>query len=206
MTSTPRSYDPIQDGQDLLNAVYLWHQDAFNENLCKKLIARGADLSMTDKGGHTALITASIRGHTGVVEALLDKGADIEAQAQNESTPLILAIMNKKTDTAKILLRHGANIHARNCYGSTPLICAAENGNAEITRLLLHMGANLDDTDKSLHTASAHAKRRRYSNIIDMIQKESERRITRQFRTAAEKGTVRARKIKRPQTTHGKTP
>ena len=55
----------------------------------KELKFHGADMTIKDKGGSTALHWAMDSHNTEVIEWLLDQGADIEATDYNGWTPLL---------------------------------------------------------------------------------------------------------------------
>ena len=55
------------------------------------LLAKGADLNLTDQGGGTALIYASWKGNAEIVRVLLDHGADPAASTRDGRTALSVA-------------------------------------------------------------------------------------------------------------------
>ena len=58
------------------------------------LLQRGASINMQDSNGVTALMCATVRGHTTIVQVLLDAKADASLQAKNGSTALVWVIVN----------------------------------------------------------------------------------------------------------------
>ncbi|PNG99422.1 Cortactin-binding protein 2, partial [Tetrabaena socialis] len=70
--------------------------------------------SLDDKGGATALRTASQRGHMAVVEALLAAGAGVGAEVEYGSTFLHEACKSGNAVAVEVLLRAGVDKEARN--------------------------------------------------------------------------------------------
>jgi len=76
-------------------------------------LVHGADIDAVELGGFTPLVSASIGGHSEIVEYLLKKGANTEAATNlTNSTSLTLAFQKGYIKTVKILLRYGANPEA----------------------------------------------------------------------------------------------
>ena len=196
--NTNPTRDPTSAGLKLVKSIDVLRLKDYDHDLCETLIENGADLTVKGSTGLTALSAASVNGLTDLAKIMLDKGADIEAQSPNGSTPLMLAILNNHPDTVGMLIRQGANLHARNNDSNTPLMYAANRGNAQIVRMLLDKNVNLDDKNIYGNTAADFASWSNDKNILHIIEKEPARRTAHAFRAAAEKGTARARKIKRP--------
>ena len=74
---------------------------------------KGADPEAKTKDGWTALIKASLKGHTATVELLLEKGADLEAKAKYGNTALLWASERGHTATVGLLLEKGADLEAK---------------------------------------------------------------------------------------------
>ncbi|KAF4439076.1 ankyrin [Fusarium acutatum] len=100
---------------------------AIFQYLCDK----GADSSIINKGGETALHSlCSYDGglpiDTAAIEILLDHGAKVMDTDNNDNTPLHLAVKNlENLDAIVCLLDNGADIRAKNSKGNTPLHEAA---------------------------------------------------------------------------------
>lgn len=89
-----------------------------NLDLCKKLIARDADVN---KPGWAPLHYASTSGHLEVMRLLLDNAAYIDAESPNGSTPLMMAAMYGSPAAVKLLLDSGADPLLKNSLGLTAL-------------------------------------------------------------------------------------
>lgn len=75
-------------------------------DLCKKLIARGADVNKT---GWTPLHYAATHGHLDVIRLLLEEHAYIDAESPNRTTPLMMAARYGTAVAVKLLLDEGAD-------------------------------------------------------------------------------------------------
>jgi len=85
------------------------------------LLEHGANIEAKDRHGHTALILATIHGHTAIVQLLLERDAKIEAATTYFYTALRLATIHGHTAIVKLLLEHGANIDPDlSKYGNHP--------------------------------------------------------------------------------------
>lgn len=127
--------------------------------LVQILLDNGADLTITDEFGSTALHVAAQHGHDDIARLLLSRGADIEATNLWHSTPLHTAALAKSVIVARTLLDHGANVNAVDRSGETPLhVCAVHNSVA-VAELLLQRGADITARDHhgggALHRAGA---------------------------------------------------
>ena len=95
--------------------------------------------------GWTPLMYAGIKGHAGIVKALLAAGADVNAANNQGSTVLIFACVHSHLEAARALVASGANVNAVDQVGSMPLNLARGRGgavaNPAIEALLLAAGA-----------------------------------------------------------------
>lgn len=126
--------------------------------LVQILLDNGADLTITDEFGSTALHVAAQHDRDDIARLLLDRGADIEATNLWHSTPLHTAALANSVLVARSLLALGANINAVDRSGETPLhVCAVHNSVA-VAGLLLQLGADVAARDHhgktALHCAS----------------------------------------------------
>ena len=105
------------------------------------LVSAGADLSVRDPKGDTALHLAAYREDADATRTLLDHGAKPNLQNDAGATPLLYGAGNE--EIVRVLLRHGANPNLASKIGVTPLMAAASHREShEIVRLLLQAGAD----------------------------------------------------------------
>ena len=98
-----------------------------------------------DGRGYTPLMSASFRGHDGVVRALLAAGADVNAASEEGYTALIWTSYFGRESCAQLLVAAGATVDARSKRGLAPINFARGHGGATaspaIEALLLAAGA-----------------------------------------------------------------
>ena len=112
------------------------------------------------KNGYTALMGASVMGHTDVVELLLDKGASVEEKDNDGKTALMRASIRGHTEMVELLLDRDAPVDEKDKDGKTALIKATagvkmvwQEGYIEVAKQLLDKGALLDAMEAHSHTA-----------------------------------------------------
>ncbi len=96
-----------------------------------------------------ALVYASARGDTALVETLLDAGLNPGIRDENDLTPLLYATEAGHTEIVELLLAKGADVNATaTADAATPLMRAASNGHTDILAILLRAGAHIDQQDR----------------------------------------------------------
>lgn len=101
--------------------------------LCKKLIARDADVN---KPGWTPLHYAATGGHVSILTLLLDNHAYVDAASPNGSTPLMMAARYGTIDAVKVLLAAGADPRLKNALGLSAIDFAREVQREDIVALI----------------------------------------------------------------------
>lgn len=160
--------------------------DVLVENVCKKMIKRGVDISsrpvlhtcierkrdlkmykmLIDAGanvnlkdifGHTPLMAAAkSKKNAEVCSFLINAGADINAGDNYKGTALMKAI--EKPNICTVLINAGADINAQDINGETALMKAAAEGSKEVCSLLIGSGADLNLQDHKKRTAIRHVE------------------------------------------------
>ena len=109
----------------------------------RTLLDRGADVTIADHTGATALHMSANRGHLAVTELLLMAGADTEVAVYVEGfTPLRMAAQEGHLGVVVVLIDAGADLNSRAFNGTSVLYSAACNGHLDVVKVLLRAGAN----------------------------------------------------------------
>jgi len=117
------------------------------------LVAHGACLNTTDRGGRGPLAWAALQGHAEIVRFLAERMADIEACDQLRWSPLMLAAKGGHIAIVMCLAERHADLEARGADGETTLMLAALNGHAHVVEFLATRGVELDTAAEDGMTA-----------------------------------------------------
>jgi ankyrin repeat protein len=128
--------------------------------LVKLLLAKGANVNLSDRTGCTPLIYAGQGRRAAIVRLLLEKGADVNAKGANGWTALMSAVEMGETDTVRVLLGRGADVNIKNKGGATAL------------KLL---GAGASGAANGTATFSGWAPRKQYVEIVRLLKKAGAR-------------------------------
>jgi ankyrin repeat protein len=115
-----------------------------HEELVTFLIGEGAQPDVADKTGLLPIMSASERGHLGVVQLLVQHMGDevLQARDADARTVLHFAAYWGREKVVAFLLGKGAQANSRDRLGKIPLMWACERGQMGVVRMLLqHMGA-----------------------------------------------------------------
>ena len=126
-------------------------------------------LEAVNRSGETALMMASLRGQTGLVQRLLQRGAEVNRPGWS---PLHYAATAPDEAPMKLLLAHGAAVDARSPNGTTPLMMAADYGPSACVDLLLAAGAQVELKNDLGLTASDFARQRGRDRLADRLSKQ----------------------------------
>ncbi|WP_172619686.1 ankyrin repeat domain-containing protein [Paenibacillus alvei] len=112
----------------------------------KAAIAAGADTTITNRYGGTALIPAADRGHVEIVrELLLNSDVDVNHINNLGWTALLEAIIlgdggKNHQEIVNLLIEHGADVNLADSSGVTPLQHAKKHGYQEMVDVLTNAG------------------------------------------------------------------
>ena len=129
----------------------------------RETLSRGADVSVRDTYGRTALWWASRGGRLAVVRELLGCGADADAC----SNALHVASEGGHTDVVMELAARGADVNARDNGGETPLTYACYHDNTATVAELLRLGADVNAVGNGSWSALVHAA---YGGNVDAVR------------------------------------
>lgn len=96
--------------------------EAGNLMVVARLLDLGADPTVTDPRGTTAMHLAAVTGDDGIVEILINAGAPVDPLDNLHRTPLWYAAAKHLPDSAvvEVLLRAGAHPRRRDTNGVSP--------------------------------------------------------------------------------------
>lgn len=118
------------------------------------LLSTGADLSVQDWLGGTALQLATSNIHEKIVKMLLAAGADVRIQDQDGMTALHQSIWTGNAKLVNTLLAVGADISVQDRKGRTVLHYALQTSNYyELSKLPLAAGVDISVRDQDGRTA-----------------------------------------------------
>lgn len=134
----------------------------------KTILAARPKVYLRSPLGESALMLATIMGHTETAQLLLEAGAPVNHSGW---TPLIYAAARNRTDIARLLIAKGAELNAAAENGTTALMMAAREGHLQILLLLLEHGANPKYISPFGHSALSLARDRDHKEIESVLLK-----------------------------------
>lgn len=146
-----------------------------NPAVVRRLIAAGADLTLANGYGNTALHESCFAGHLDTAQALLAAGAKINAVNHKGSTPLHMFCYGEPASAhpasmAVYLLDQGAAVNAADHRGATPLLVACSTGREDLVELFLSRGASAGARDSSGRGPAEVADFYRHKHIADLFR------------------------------------
>lgn len=157
-------------GAEESSPLFIAAQQGYLE-IVKLLVANGADIEYSFKGGFTPLYVAAQKGHIDVVQCLHEKGANINHKCHEGSTPLYVAMQEGQLKIVDYLLTSGA-IHERSHrMGFTPLYAGSRNGHTACVARLLHINPDLDGADYEGGTALYVAAQNGHHKVCELLLK-----------------------------------
>jgi ankyrin repeat protein len=149
-TTATYALEPINlpgNSDSLIEAAASGKSDSVRERLVKTVQIRDAVLQL-------ALLSASLHGHTDIVDMLLLRGINVNCsqsekvmiceRSRTNLTPLHLAAANNKSSTIELLLKCGAEVGSKDSLGWTPLHFASARGCVSAVQVLLEHKAPIE--------------------------------------------------------------
>jgi ankyrin repeat protein len=140
----------LKDKGNGLTALH-WACERGHEHIAQALLdgkyeGRGAEVDARSRGRWTPLMSASMRGHEGIVRLLLARGAKQELQDSDGDTALHDAVIDDCDNIVALLCAApgaAAALALRDSGGRTPLGLAVSQGEAACMAVLRARGAQL---------------------------------------------------------------
>jgi ankyrin repeat protein len=150
---------------------------AYNNHLeiVDLLMAAGADVNMKDNSLQSAYLISTSDGYTELLTKTLNAGADVHCTDSYNGTGLIRAADRGHVEIIRELLKTDIRINHINRIGWTALheaIILGDGGerHTEVVRLLVDAGADVNLPDKDGISPLAHAKNKKYFDIIKILE------------------------------------
>jgi uncharacterized protein len=172
---TARGTDVNAAYENGYRAVHFAAAENSPEALAALLKIPSLQLDVTNALGETALMLAIIRGHRGIVDALLAAGAQVNKPGW---APLHYAASVGNDGLVKLLLDKYAFIDAQSPNGTTPLMMAARHGHTSTAQRLVAQGADVLMKNEQGMSARDFAIRHEHKNIAEQlaVQEQTKRR------------------------------
>ena len=132
------------------------------------LIKKGVSIDSRGESQSTALIEATRRGDSTLVEFLLEKGANPNMQDAEGNTALMHSVLNSNHLIFQALLRRSADINIKNNYGRQVFIESAQDNSGHILNELISI-ADINDQDNMGRTALMEASEAGLFNNVQSI-------------------------------------
>ena len=144
------------------------------------LIAAGANVNAKDNLDDSAFLYAGAEGRLEILKMTLAAGADLQSRNRYGGNALIPACHHGHVETVRELLKTRINVDHVNSLGWTALLETVILGNGdaryiEITQMLIGAGANLNYADRDGVSPLAHARKRGFTRIVQMLEKAGAR-------------------------------
>lgn len=147
----------------------------------KALLAAGANTAALDQQKYDAVTVAAVADDPQTLKILLDGGASAKLiTSVYDGTALIAAAHLGHEEVVRLLIAAGAPLDHVNNLGWTALMESILLGNGgprhqATLRALMQAGANPDIADRQGVTPLAHARRRGYTAMVDILTKAGAR-------------------------------
>jgi len=134
----------VSTTKEPLNGEHLHRAlDRQDLEMIQKIVDSGdVKIDVPNKYGFSALMQASVKGYTDIVEILLKSGADVHLQNDAGKTALMLACYAGTLDAVKMLRQYGARYTDFDRGGSAPIHWAVDGGNKRLVEWIIKDGAD----------------------------------------------------------------
>jgi ankyrin repeat protein len=167
----------IQQGADL-NVTTKWSHgtpliialQSGHDDIAEVLITTGADITVRDPNGGTALHAASVAGNLKWVKYLVEHGLSIgDAKVPCAGAPLVCAALGDHPDVMEYLLSKGADIEQKDDSGGTALVAAASCGHLKSVEFLVGKGADVNARN-SWMSALQFCEKRHFDDVAKFLK------------------------------------
>lgn len=139
--------------------------------IVEKLLDKGADASIKDTQGGSAILRAVDGGHLDTVQTMLrHKNVDVHCLDDERRGLLHGAAVGGEVGILNVLLKEGLNVNAIDEKGRTPLHDAGRQGHLDIAKALLDAGANPTLIDNAGRKPSTVAWQNDHVSVMNTLE------------------------------------
>jgi ankyrin repeat protein len=124
----------IDQGRSPMMNIIKEGRSGYGSPVVRVLLDNGADPSLQDNSGSTALHYAAMNGRTDTIQLLIEHGASLDLTNDLGNTALHLAASRSKSGAVSVLIEQGASLDLKNDKGETALDVAKEDEIIEMLR------------------------------------------------------------------------
>lgn len=164
----------LRDAEQRTPLMLAFYQN--RQKAAEALILAGASVNAQDKMLNTPFLYAGASGYTDIVRLSMKSGADYRIFNRYNGTALIPACERGHVETVAVILEDKRfPIDHINRLGWTALLEAIILGNGSkehtaIVKMLIESGANLNIADHDGITPLVHARKKRQTAIIELLE------------------------------------
>ncbi|KAL3098236.1 hypothetical protein niasHS_002072 [Heterodera schachtii] len=166
-----------------MNVTPLWTAvNMDNLELCRALIAHGANIELGTDSGESTLLCACFKASFEIATLLVENGANVNLADSDGMTALMISCSSGQIDIVRMLLSHGAiveqtdltgmrfallggameaDVNQQSIDGTTALLSASGRGHVDVVTFLIEHGADLDHTDMDGYNSLMYAVKNR---------------------------------------------
>lgn len=140
-----------------------------NQNIAKRLIELGADVSAENIYESRPIVLACRNGSAEILKLLLEGGADPKRKSASAVPSLLVAARTGDADCIDLLVKSGVDVNQTRVRDQTALMWAASAGNLDAVKKLVELGADLKPRTPSGFDAIAFAVREGRTPIVEYL-------------------------------------
>ncbi|KAL3086257.1 hypothetical protein niasHT_040049 [Heterodera trifolii] len=154
-----------------MNVTPLWTAvNMDNLELCRALIAHGANIELGTDSGESTLLCACFKASFEIATLLVENGANVNLADSDGMTALMISCSSGQIDIVRMLLSHGAIVEQTDLTGMRfallggameALLSASGRGHVDVVTFLIEHGADLDHTDMDGYNSLMYAVKNR---------------------------------------------
>ncbi|KAG8135497.1 hypothetical protein E2320_008513 [Naja naja] len=139
------------------------------EDVIHILQGRQTVVNTLNKLGLSALMVASQKGYTSLVQVLVENGADVNLKNTSGKDSLMIACFAGHLGIVQYLRSQGASWLSRDFGGCTAMHWATDGGKTDVATILINAGANVNVKDKDGKTPLMVAALNNHEDLVALF-------------------------------------